>query len=526
MGGILCIIFLPLPIAAESLSRLRLEESTDLQNWQSIAVTPEMIDANGSLVLPTDGAERFYRMQFELIQPPGLSAQPAPATVASGSGTTLSVTASGTGPFTYQWYQGAVGTTTTPVGTNSASFATPALSETTTYWVRITNPAGSVDSGLATVTVATAPSITTQPVSTTISSGQTATLTVSASGTAPLTYQWYQGTVGTTTTPVGTNSASFTTSALTATTTYWVRVSNVVGSVDSVLATTTTTTGGSIPADMALIPAGSFTMGDTLRDGAGVAGGGDTPHTVFVSEFYMGKHEVTKSQWDEVKSWAISKGYEFSVDSGNGKAHNHPVYGIRWNDAVKWCNARSEKEGLTPVYRDGSKIHKTGISGIPSDVLWYANGYRLPTEAEWEKAARGGLSGKRFPWGSDTISHLQANYKASDVWSYDSSGSVNNFHPTYATGSQPYTSPVGSFAPNDYGIYDMAGNLSEWCWDTYGYDYETTDPRGSPYGSSRIFRGGSWAEVAWRCRVAGYNDSYPEVTSIYVGFRVARGSVQ
>lgn len=240
--GILCLIFLVLPLAGQSLSRLRLEESTDLQTWQSISVTPGMIDANGQLMVPTSGAGKFYRMQVELIQPPSLSAQPAPATVVSGSGTTLSVTASGTGPFTYQWYQGAVGVTTTPVGTNSASFATPALSETTTYWVRITNAAGNVNSALATVTVsqpAVAPSITTQPTSTTITSGQTATLTVTAAGTAPLTYQWYQGAVGTTTTPVGTNSASFTTAALTATTSYWVRVSNTAGIVNSTLATVT-----------------------------------------------------------------------------------------------------------------------------------------------------------------------------------------------------------------------------------------------------------------------------------------------
>ena len=517
---ILYFIVLALPLAAQSLSRLRLEESTDLQTWQSIAVTAEMIDANGRLVLPTDTAERFYRMQVELIQPPSLSAQPTPATVASGSGTTLSVTASGTGPFIYQWYQGAVGVTTTPVGTNSASFATPALSETTTYWVRITNAAGTVDSGLATVTVATAPSITAQPASSTITSGSTATLTVTATGSAPLTYQWYQGAVGTTTTPVGTNSASFTTPALTATTTYWARITNAAGSVDSGLATVTV--GSSNPADLALIPAGAFQMGRTSGDTDS-----DAPSvSVTVSAFYMGKNEVTKALWDEVRTWATANGYT-DLATGAGKASNHPVQTVSWWDVIKWCNARSQKEGLTPCYTVSGAVMKTGTTA--PTVNWSANGYRLPTEAEWEKAARGGVSGKRFPWGTDTISHSQANYKASTFYSYDASGSVNNSHPTYNDGTWPYTSPVGSFAANAYGLNDMAGNVWEWCWDRYAastYVNGATDPRGAASGfSSRVFRGGGWRSGADGCRVASRLNGDPPYLLNYVGFRIARSSV-
>jgi formylglycine-generating enzyme required for sulfatase activity len=428
------------------------------------------------------------------------------------------VTASGTAPLTYQWYQGAVGSTTTPVGTNSASFTTAALTATTSYWVRVSNSAGNVNSALATVTVnppVIAPGITTQPASATITSGQTATLTVTASGTAPLTYQWYQGAVGSTTTPVGTNSASFTTAALTATTTYWVRVSNSAGNVNSALATVT------VVAEMALIPAGAFTMGRTSGDTDTNA----PPVTVTVSAFYLGKHEVTKALWDEVRTWGAANGYT-DLAAGAGKAANHPAQTISWWDVIKWCNARSQKEGLTPCYTVSGAVMKTGTTA--PTVNWSANGYRLPTEAEWEKAARGGVSGKRFPWGTDTISHSQANYSASTSFSYDSSAAVNNYHPTYLTGSTPYTSPVGAFTANAYGLHDMAGNVLEWCWDWYGastYVTGATNPRGAASGAYRVIRGGGWGLNAGNCRVANRPSINPANSAITFGFRVVRSSV-
>jgi formylglycine-generating enzyme required for sulfatase activity len=440
---------------------------------------------------------------------PSITVQPIATTISSGQTATLAVTALGTAPMTYQWYQGVVGTTTNPVGTNSSSFTTPALTVMTTYWVRVSNAVGNVDSSLATISVL--PIVTSQPNSVSIASGQTATLTVTAAGPAPLTYQWFQGEVGMVTTPVGINSSSFTTPPLTATTMYWVRVSNSAGSVNSALAT--------VRVELSLIPAGSSTMGRTSGDTDSDA----PPVTVTVSAFYMGRNEVTKALWDEVRIWAIANGYT-DLGNGGGKAANHPVQTVSWWDVVKWCNARSQKEGLTPCYTVSGAVMKMG-STTPT-VNWSANGYRLPTEAEWEKAARGGVSGKRFPWGTDTISHSQANFWNGGGEPF--AAGTTGYQPTYATGTEPYTSPVGSFTANGYGLNDMAGNVSEWCWDWYGtYVNGATNPRGAGSGALRVRRGGSWflAETARGCRVAGR--SYFDPTDSYnaIGFRLVRSSV-
>jgi formylglycine-generating enzyme required for sulfatase activity len=277
---------------------------------------------------------------------------------------------------------------------------------------------------------------------------------------------------------------------------------------------------------MALIPQGSFTMGNSVAADTDIT---DAPtRTVTLDAFYMGKYEVTKAEWDEVRTWGLANGYT-DLSVAYSKASYHPV-SSSWHEMVKWCNARSQKEGLTPVYYTNNAqttIYKTGwVNVTNAQVKWTANGYRLPTEAEWEKAARGGLSDKRFPWG-DTISHSQANYVASSFYSYDLSGSVNNNHVTYKTGSAPYTSPVGAFAVNGYGLYDMAGNVSEWCWDWYGAHAldSQTNPRGANTGPGRVIRGGDWNNQAYACRVAvryyiNLTDSYWNTN----GLRVVRSS--
>jgi formylglycine-generating enzyme required for sulfatase activity len=267
----------------------------------------------------------------------------------------------------------------------------------------------------------------------------------------------------------------------------------------------------------ALIPAGPFQMGDAM-DGLS-----DAPvRIVNVSAFYIGKTEVTKAEWDEVFAWGVPRGYD-NWTINQGKASNHPVQTVTWFDVIRWCNARSEKDGLEPCYRVNGNIMRTE-SSVPT-VNWGANGYRLPTEAEWEKAARGGLGGKRFPWG-DTISHSQSTYQSNGAYAYDVSP-TESFHPTYGFDGPPYTAPVGSFDPNGYGLYDMSGNVMEWCWDWYG-NYATgaqSDPKGVTAGLSRVLRGGSWLSNANGCRVAGRHSGPPGNLGWEGGFRVVRSSI-
>ena len=274
-----------------------------------------------------------------------------------------------------------------------------------------------------------------------------------------------------------------------------------------------------------LIPGGTFQMGDSFGEG----NSDEHPvHPVNVSAFFLQARETTKAEWDTVRTWALANGYTFD-NLGLGKGTDHPVHSVSWYDVVKWCNARSQKEGLVPCYYTNfarTTVYKTGRVDVTNDqVLWTANGYRLPTEAEWEKAARGGLDGKRFPWG-DTITHSLANYYSSSEYAYDTSP-TRLYHPLYSSGATPYTSPVGSFAPNGYGLYDMTGNVWEWCWDRYGSTIyasaATNDPRGPSTGSGRVLRGGSWSDFAVNCRVAFRGWNYPSNGYSNDGFRPARG---
>ena len=270
------------------------------------------------------------------------------------------------------------------------------------------------------------------------------------------------------------------------------------------------------PAGMALIPAGWFTMGDTL-DGESDA----IPTNIYVSAFVMDVNLVNYGLWTNVYAYATSHGYNF-VDAGanGGTGTNYPVETVDWFDCVKWSNARSQQAGLTPCYYTDAGFTQVFTNGDNGTTVYQnltVNGYRLPTEAEWEKAARGGGIGRRFPWGN-LIHTNQAQYVAcTSCYSYDL-GPNNSL-------SGP--SPVGSFDVNGYGLYDMAGNEWEWCWDWYGTPYgqpTTTNPTGAGPGSGgRVLRGGYWFFAAFYSRCASRYGLSPDYAFLYVGFRCVRG---
>ena len=252
-----------------------------------------------------------------------------------------------------------------------------------------------------------------------------------------------------------------------------------------------------VPGGMVLIPAGPFQMGDDRVGGA-------TPvHTVTVSAFAMDKWEVSVELWESVRVWGNTRGYDIRPGSSFGV--KHPVHSVSWFDVVKWNNARSEKEGKEPAYYEDSArtvIYRIG-NKIPSGLRWDV-GYRLPTEAEWEKAARGGVEGKLYPWGTDEITPALVSYNQAN---------------------KGITMPIGTYSANGYELYDMAGNVWEWCWDWYdGYTLDAQiDPRGPKSGSNRVIRGGSGDNVGFLGRVAnrdGRPDWYDSFDySGYSGFR-------
>jgi formylglycine-generating enzyme len=263
------------------------------------------------------------------------------------------------------------------------------------------------------------------------------------------------------------------------------------------------------------IPVGDPTMvfvtGGAFQMGSAIGYANEQPvHAVTVGSFAIDKYEITYEKWTEVRTWALAHGYMDLPAGQNGynpSGSNNPVTAVNWYDVVKWCNARSEKDGLTPVYYTNdaqSVVYRTGDVDCTVDaVKWTAGGYRLPTEAEWEFAARGGTKTNNYFYsGSNTLQDV--------AWYYTNAGNT--------------THQAGTKSANELGLYDMSGNVWERCWDWYGLYSGTsqTDPTGAVAGSYRVVRGGTFnnlVEVGYDCRVAYRDNGGAGLRPSNVGFR-------
>ena len=275
--------------------------------------------------------------------------------------------------------------------------------------------------------------------------GGKTSLFVSASGDN-LTYQWKKN---------GQDVAGATASALTFNEArpqdsgnYTVVVGNAAGNITSTVAQLV------VDSLMKTVPTGTYRI-NSDPSSSGHRGG--------PAAYMIDMYEVRMSYWEEVYEWATQNGYAFTNPGlntdpqGVPQSGDHPVHSISWYDAVKWANARSEKDGFTPCYyleENRTTVYRSGEINLTNfHVDWTASGYRLPTEAEWEVAARGGLVSNKYSWGNSPFPS-KANYVDTRVGK---------------------TTAVGTFDPNGYGIHDIGGNLREWTWDWYDsrtYEYE------------------------------------------------------
>jgi formylglycine-generating enzyme required for sulfatase activity len=278
------------------------------------------------------------------------------------------------------------------------------------------------------------------------------------------------------------------------------------------------------PEGMVLIPGGSFTMGS--QDGEPSRSSAESPrHIVTLSPFYLGARVLTLG---EFRAFAEDSGYKTDAERlGGGNIYDrtgwlmkegaswrkpfieqddtHPVVLVSWNDAIEYCIWRSRREGLEPAYR------KAADGSVSCDLR--APGYRLPTEAEWEYACRAGTLGP-FNTG-DNITTDQANYDGKNPYNGNARGEFRR-----------RTVPVGSLPPNQWGLYEMHGNVWEWCWDRFG-EYSAgpvVDPTGPTSGEQRVSRGGSWTNNGRYLRSANRNYLNPDYRLNYLGFRLARSA--
>ena len=256
------------------------------------------------------------------------------------------------------------------------------------------------------------------------------------------------------------------------------------------------------------IPGGTFEMGCNADIDEGFEND-ETLHEVKLNSYRLAQYETTNWQYH---LFCISTGQDNIERTREGwPLQGHlPVVNVNWYDAIQYSNWLNEQKGLTKAYAVDKENKDTNNISTSDHLKWTVNlatngiGYRIPTEAEWEYAAQGGLAKKETVYsGSDNLDEVG--------WYYNNSN------------SRPHQ--VGSLQPNRLGLYDMSGNTWEWCWDLYG-DYETElaeNPQGPDLGYRRVLRGGYWLSYNNGCRVSirGYN--YPYNRSSSIGFRVAQG---
>lgn len=277
--------------------------------------------------------------------------------------------------------------------------------------------------------------------------------------------------------------------------------------------------------EMVAVRAGSFAMGDEIGD---LWDGCRPTHNVTLTyDFFIGRYEVTFDQYDQ---YADVTGSVAPYDQGWGRGERPVIY-VDWWEAIRYCNWLSELHGLPPAYSTQGAL--LDGSGRVTDDITPVEGYRLPTEAEWEYAASGGQEALPLPprfryAGSDDIDEVAWYSRNSGEYVYDPGNGIMDFRNHGIDHIKGMSShPVGLKQANELGLHDMSGNVWEWCHDWYG-DYSGDDlvnPVGAASGHVRVMRGGSWIFGAADCRVAGrfYRSAHDRLPRL--GFRVARTHV-